>query len=427
MFFFRLLALILFSLGSLYANIIYVANATAETISVIDTDSNLVIATIPYPLGQGQPYTVAFTPDGKYAYVTGGTVNVIDVSTHMFIPPPISITPPNNAGIAVSPDGKYVYSADISLNIISTTTNQVVAGPISIGAAPLDISFTPDGKRAYIANENDGTVSIIDTETQQVIGSPISVGAPGGGDVTVAPNGKFAYANQLGLSNNGVVIIDTSTNQVIGSPIVIGGEPGQIAFAPNGKLAYVVNTSPNSIAIIDTCTHSVVDTIPIATDYPTLYPLRIVITPDGKWAYVSIRSDGNPPFGTSVVRIDLTTNSVVQSITVGDNPSGMAITPSSPLPISHPGGCQQINDFGLFFEYYNVLTWLPPVFVGDIKGYNIYRNGRKIGSVSADKFCFQDHNQCKGPSCNYAITSFNRFGNESAPINFRVTCSKTSK
>jgi YVTN family beta-propeller protein len=67
----------------------YVTNTATpgSTVSVIDTTSNTVTATI--DLGQ-EPYGVAITPDGRHAYVTnhaapaahGSTISVIDTTSN---------------------------------------------------------------------------------------------------------------------------------------------------------------------------------------------------------------------------------------------------------------------------------------------------------------------------------------------------------
>jgi YVTN family beta-propeller protein len=48
-------------------NRVYVANFRSNAVSVIDTASNGVVATIPVGVG---PYTVAVDPAGSHAYVT---------------------------------------------------------------------------------------------------------------------------------------------------------------------------------------------------------------------------------------------------------------------------------------------------------------------------------------------------------------------
>ena len=60
----------------------YVTNANAGTVSVIDTATNTVSATV--AVGN-QPFGVAITPDGTKAYVANqnaGTVSVIDTATN---------------------------------------------------------------------------------------------------------------------------------------------------------------------------------------------------------------------------------------------------------------------------------------------------------------------------------------------------------
>ena len=47
---------------------VYVVNTNTNTVSVIDTASNMVVGT-PIPVGNA-PAAVAVTPDGKHGYVT---------------------------------------------------------------------------------------------------------------------------------------------------------------------------------------------------------------------------------------------------------------------------------------------------------------------------------------------------------------------
>src|ERR1041384_6733002 len=63
----------------------YVTNVNDGTVSVIDTKSNTVIATIPV---SPAPAGIAVTPDGAFVYVTllgGNTVAVIDATTNTVV------------------------------------------------------------------------------------------------------------------------------------------------------------------------------------------------------------------------------------------------------------------------------------------------------------------------------------------------------
>lgn len=91
---------------------------------------------------------------------------------------------------------------------------------------------------------------------------------------------------------------------------------------------------------------------------------------------------------------------------------------SPPLPPIKLSGKQHKNDFGVVREYFNLLSWQPNP-ADKIEGYNIYRNGTKIATVSASVFSYEDHNRKKGKRTLYSVTSF--IGdNESKPINVIV-------
>ena len=85
----------------------YVTNHCENTISVIDTDTNTVVAAVPVGLS---PRRVAITPDGERVYVTNagsGTISVIDTGTDTVVATiPVGLNP---SGVAITPDGARVY------------------------------------------------------------------------------------------------------------------------------------------------------------------------------------------------------------------------------------------------------------------------------------------------------------------------------
>ena len=84
----------------------YVANSSSNTVSVIETATNTVVATV--PVGD-HPTGVASTPDGAFVYVTnqGGTVSVIETATNTVAATvPIG---PFSTDIAITPDGAFAY------------------------------------------------------------------------------------------------------------------------------------------------------------------------------------------------------------------------------------------------------------------------------------------------------------------------------
>ena len=134
----------------------YVANQLSGSVSVIDTVTNTVVATIPLVANTDSPMGVAITPDVKYAYVTKGnpnTVSVIATATNLVV----ATIPVGNgsAKIAVTPDGKYAYvtiPGDNTVLVIATASNTVVGSPIPVGNSPSGVAITPDGTHVYVAN-----------------------------------------------------------------------------------------------------------------------------------------------------------------------------------------------------------------------------------------------------------------------------------
>ncbi len=136
--------------------------------------------------------------------------------------------------------------------------------------------------------------------------------------VAVTPDGRTAYV--VNQSSNTVTPVDLSvTPNVAGTPIPVGQLPFGIAITPDGRTAYVGNFIGNSVTPIDLSTNTAES--PIAL--PGVFPFDIAIAPDGKTAYVA------NTVSNQVIPIDLTTTppTVGSPITVGTGPEGLAITP----------------------------------------------------------------------------------------------------
>jgi YVTN family beta-propeller protein len=301
----------------------YVANENSNNVSVIDTATNTVVATV---LVGNFPSGVAVTPDGKHVYVTNsggpGSVSVIETASNMVVATiafPVGLP----SAVAITPDGKHAYVANFTSNtvsVIDTATNMVVGTPIPVGMTPFGVAVTPDGTQAYVTNLGllgVSTVSVIATASNSVVAT-VAVGTNPAG-VAVTPNGKHAYVANGG--SNSVSVIATATNTVVATVAGVSTAE-EIAMTPDGKHAYVTNELSKTVSVIDTATNTVEPaTLPVGLD-----PLGVAITPDGKHAYVA-NLGSNP--GTVLV-IDTATNNVVATVGVGNEPSGVGIIPPPP-------------------------------------------------------------------------------------------------
>jgi YVTN family beta-propeller protein len=288
----------------------YVTNNSDNTVSVIDTASNTVTATV--PVGSS-PFGVDVTPDGSRAYVVnriGSSVSVIDTATNLVVAfIPVGYLPYE---VAISPDGLRAYvtnAGNDNVSVIDTVTNRVIS-TIRVGAWPIGIGITPNGTRAYVTNFNSNNVSVIDL-TSNVVVATIPVGKYPQ-DVAFTPDGTRAYVVNYGSSN--VSVINTSTNTVTAT-IPVGLVPEEIEITPDGTRAYVINGGDSTVSVIRLSSNTVIATIPVNGNVLT----GSAITPDGTRLYVT------DVIGNQVFVISTVTNTVVATIPVGTSPIGIAI------------------------------------------------------------------------------------------------------
>jgi YVTN family beta-propeller protein len=132
----------------------YVANQVGDTVSVIDTSTHSVIATI---IVGDSPYDIIAAPDGSRVYVANGagTVSVIDTLTNAVIAT-VDLGRPIALAIDVTPNGSHVYVVRSgnggagTVAVIDTSTNAVIttipvgnqANGIAIGGAPQPFSVS---------------------------------------------------------------------------------------------------------------------------------------------------------------------------------------------------------------------------------------------------------------------------------------------
>jgi YVTN family beta-propeller protein len=316
----------------------YVSNSSSTTVSVIDTVSNAVVATV--PVGS-RPWHVAFTPDGSEAWVANlasGTVSVIDTaSTTVVATVPIGVgVEPSQT--ALTPDGAFAYVVNFqafTVSVVATATRSVVA-TIGVGGNPLGIVISPDGSRAYVTNWADGTVSIVSTASNTVIATVPAGTSPR--NIAARPDGRFLYITNE--SSDRIAVLDTIDDSLALVPV--GSFPCGVASTPAGDFVYVANCASNDLSIIETATNTVVATIGGG-----VRPTGVAFTPDGAFAYVTNY------FTNAVSVIDTGSGSIVATVGVGAGASAVAVTPSALAALSPARlwvGLRNSDDVGTAFD-----------------------------------------------------------------------------
>jgi YVTN family beta-propeller protein len=227
-------------------------------------------------------------------------------------------------GVAVDPDGKHTYVAsyaDNALRVIDTDTQKVV-GSIHVGANPRGVAVDPDSRHAFVANFSENSVSVVDTATGKLIKNvPVGVNPA---SVAVFPRDHYAFVTNF--YGNTVSVINMKSLKVVGT-VPVGASPDGIAVDPRGEFAYVANSGGNTVTVIDVHTQKVVRSVVVGRS-----PQKVAIDPDGRHAYVTNFGDNTvsvielpTQFGMDLYSAILRVN----TIPVGINPRGLAVSPDS--------------------------------------------------------------------------------------------------
>jgi len=187
------------------------------------------------------------------------TVSVVDTSSYSVVAT-VSVGG-NPRGIDVSPDGLMVFVTNVmsdTVSVIDTTALTAPAVTINVGSYPLGIAVAPDGDKVYIANNGTNDVSVIDTASRMVT-SIIPVGEwPYG--IAVSPDGSTVYVANNGT--NDISVID-SASETVTATIPVGSGSSGVAVTPGGTKVVVANAQQNNVSIIDTLSLTVTTTVPV--------------------------------------------------------------------------------------------------------------------------------------------------------------------
>ena len=318
-----ILALVAFP--SFAAPFAYVGEAFSNSIRVIDTATNTETATI----ATNSPSKIAVHPSGNFIYVpvnpgawSLGSLDVYNTSNNSLV-----ATIPVGAGpseIALHPSGDYVYvissSAQVPsgsgpgvISVVDTSTNTVSA-TVEIAHKFSEIVIHPSGNILYVGVGVAGTITAIDTNTLQPIDA-FNIGFKVM-DLAIHPSGQYLYA----ASGATLKVIDTTTNSVVDS-VAIDGGGYSIAVHPDGNTVYVANYTNSSVSVVDTTTNTMTASV------STSFPFTLAVHPSGDFVYVTGFTASGPDGFVAV--IDTASNQITDTISVAAN-EGSAIG----LPLS---------------------------------------------------------------------------------------------
>lgn len=193
---------------------LYVVNQTDESLQIIGTTTNTVMAATSTGT---QPITVALNASGTRAYVAnfggGGSVSVYDTSTLATTTVPVGTG--SLYSIAVTPDGNYFYVAtrgDEKVHAFNASTFAEIGTGFSIGAVNGDLVISPDGLSLYVANGGPDNVSMFTIN-------------PSTGSLTP----KVPPTIGTGLDPSGIAICRYGNSMLATGRIFVANTPGAIS------------------------------------------------------------------------------------------------------------------------------------------------------------------------------------------------------
>ncbi|WP_221469074.1 chitobiase/beta-hexosaminidase C-terminal domain-containing protein [Cohnella nanjingensis] len=230
-------------------NRIYVANGLGNSVSVIDGATDSVIATV----GTGAlPNAIAVNPSTNMIYVTNrnsDNMTVIDGATNTATAAvPVGIYP---VGIAANPQTNKIYVVSGvrggnvgTVTIVDGVTNGTTSLPA--GKDPAAVAVNPTTNRIYVTNSLDATVTVINGDTNAASTIPVQ---PGPSALTVNPETNKIY---VGGGGNQVTVIDGSVQpNAVQTTVATGLYPYALAVNEITNKIYTANLLSNDVTVID--------------------------------------------------------------------------------------------------------------------------------------------------------------------------------
>lgn len=234
-------------------NEVWVSNQCDNTISVIDTVTDLVTATHPTPTSVT---CLSFTPDGSRLYAAQcatTTVYEIDADSGTVLDSAAVGSGAIGYRIAMNSDGSKLYLPNIinnSLDVLDTSTN-VISQVATVGTGPLGVVISPDNSKAYVSNANaaggfDGnTISVVNLATNTLTDTISVAVAPSVGWFTPVESASTSVSFTLSGNNSVDTLANTGNNArllLIGSLVLmLTGLGGIIIFLRKNVTKSVIN------------------------------------------------------------------------------------------------------------------------------------------------------------------------------------------
>jgi DNA-binding beta-propeller fold protein YncE len=165
----------------------------------------------------------------------------------------------------------------------------VAHSTIAVGSTPADVSISPNGLFALVANFDPGTITPLDLSNPlaPIAKTPVAVRS-GPTTVVISPDGLFAIVTNF--NDNSVTPLDLANPlvPVAQSRLAVGSEPVCCAISSNGLATFcIVVLYGASTAIVLDLANPLIPVVRGGLVGTSLfYPSGIAISPDGRFGFI---------------------------------------------------------------------------------------------------------------------------------------------
>ena len=307
--------LLVFATTSSAQPYVYVSGAGADSIGVVDLQTNALLETFPLA---GLPSGLVVAPNGTLFVARSGLDSVARIDPVTGATTSIAVgSRPCAVAVGVGPNpepvGRHLPRVFVAnggadtVSVIDPLAGTVLA-TIPVGDAPIDLAA--GGTRLYVANWGAASVTVIDTLTNVAVAT-VGVGRQPVGLVVDPRTGRAYVAS---FFDDTISVIDPSSASVIATVPVSRGPRG-LALDPAAGRLYVAGFADGTVDVVSTVTHTVLQQAPSGGPNPT----DLLLGPGGQRLYAAHLTTGQ-----ALRVLDASTLAPLASIAAPAGPVGLA-------------------------------------------------------------------------------------------------------
>jgi YVTN family beta-propeller protein len=234
----------------------------------------------------------------------------------------------------ISPKTGLLYAVNFNLHgLMRTSTVSVVDPEYMVEITQIKTGIMPHGSRISVDGKTHYSVAMMSGELFEIDALDLSVNRILSLDnninyrnamhhskvkptwVTPHPNGKKLYI--AGNGSDEILVVDLESFSVE-NKLSTGKGPYNLAVSPNGKILLATLKSEGAVSVWSLKNNKLLKKIKNTTNIPH----GVVISPDNKYAFVSVEGVGGEPGKVDVINLE--TLSLQSSINVGKQAGGIA-------------------------------------------------------------------------------------------------------